>query len=242
MTDTGSYSDTVFGLLTLGGRHYAPQLADIPDQKLWRIDRGAHYGLLNTAARGRTSLDKIRRHWPDMLRVIASIHTGMVRSHEVVRMLQRDGRPTPLGDAIAHYGRIHKSLHVLQLVDDESYRRRIKAQTNIQEGRHGLGRKIFHGNRGVLRHRYHEGMEDQISALGLVLNAAVLWATRYLDAAVRELRAGGYPVRDEDAARLCPFIHKHLNVGGRYTFMVPDLRGGLRSLRDPEAAADDEDG
>ncbi|MFF5212186.1 Tn3 family transposase [Streptosporangium sp. NPDC000396] len=39
VTDTGSYSDIVFGLLTLAGYSYAPQLADLPDQKMWRIHR-----------------------------------------------------------------------------------------------------------------------------------------------------------------------------------------------------------
>ena len=52
VTDTGSYSDTVFCFLTMANRLYAPQLADIPDQKLWRIDRRADHGPLNTAARG----------------------------------------------------------------------------------------------------------------------------------------------------------------------------------------------
>jgi TnpA family transposase len=46
------------------------------------------------------------------------IHTGAVRAYEVIRMLSRDGRPTPLGDAIAHYGRIAKSLHILRLADE----------------------------------------------------------------------------------------------------------------------------
>jgi TnpA family transposase len=41
--DTASYSDIVFGLLTLAGFAYAPQLADLPDQKMWRIDRTADY-------------------------------------------------------------------------------------------------------------------------------------------------------------------------------------------------------
>lgn len=45
VTDTASYSDIVFGLLTLAGYTYAPQLADLPAQKMWRIDRTANYGL-----------------------------------------------------------------------------------------------------------------------------------------------------------------------------------------------------
>ena len=52
----------------------------------------------------------------------------------------RDGNPTPLGEAIQYYGRIDKSLHILQLIDDDSYRRDIKWMRNLQEGRHALVR------------------------------------------------------------------------------------------------------
>ena len=141
VTDTASYSDTVFGILTLAGRIYAPQLADVPDQRLWRIDPRADYGPFNTAARGQIHLEKIRRHWPDMLRVVASIHAGTVRAHDVIRMLHRDGNRTALGDAIAHYGRIQKTLHILRLADDEAYRRLIKAQTNLSGRTALLGAK-----------------------------------------------------------------------------------------------------
>ena len=143
-------------------------------------NRRADYGPFNTAARGGVNLEKIRRHWPDMLRIFGSIHAGTVRAHDVIRMLHRDGNRTALGDAIAHYGRIQKTLHILRLADDEAYRRLIKAQTNLHEGRHSLARKIFHGHRGELRQRYKEGQEDPIGALGLVLNVVVLFNTRYL--------------------------------------------------------------
>lgn len=238
VTDTGSYSDTVFCLLTLAGRVYAPQLADIPDQKLWRIDRQADYGPFNTAARGRIQVEKIRRHWPDMIRTIASIHAGKVSAHDVIRMLHRDGHRTALGDAMAHYGRIHKSLHVLRLCQDEGYRRFIKAQSNLHEGRHSLGRKIFHARRGELRQRYREGQEDQIGALGLVLNVVVLFNTRYLQAAVDELVRRGYEVAEEDVARLSPFVRAHVNTQGRYSFARPSLEGELRELNDPEESAE----
>ena len=79
------------------------------------------------------------------------------------------------------------------------------------------------------------GMEDQIGALGLVLNALVLFNTRYMDAAVNQLRADGFDVRDEDVARLSPFVRHHINMLGRYSFQLPDLPGGLRPLRDPDA-------
>lgn len=65
-----------------------------------------------------------------------------------------------------------------------------------------LARKIFHGRAGQLYQRYQDGMEDQIGALGLVLNALVLFNTRYMDAAVTQLREDGFDIRDEDVARL----------------------------------------
>lgn len=93
--------------------------------------------------------------------------TEIVRSGSFIRMLSRDGRTTPLGEAIAHYGRIPKSLHILRLADEPGYRRQIKTQANLQEGRPALGRKIFHGRAGQLYQRYADGMEDQLGTLGL---------------------------------------------------------------------------
>jgi TnpA family transposase len=213
----------------------------LPDQKLWRIDAKADCGPLNTAARGRIDLEAIRRHWPDILRITASIHTCTVSAHDVLRAISRDGHPTPLGNAIATCGRIFKSLHVLTFIDDADYRRDIKAMRNVQESRHDLGRHVFHGKKGELRQKYHEGMEDQLGALGLVLNCITLWNTTYLDAALAGLRASGYPVLADDVARLTPFMRRHINVHGHYSFALADLRGGRRALRDPDSPGEDDE-
>ncbi len=236
--DTGSYSDMVFALLRLLGFDYRPQLADLPDAKLWRIDLAAHYGALDGAARGRIDLDRVRRHWGDICRLAASVHTGAVSAHDVIRMLAPGGKATQLGDALAHYGRIFKTMHVLAYVDDEAYRRQIKGVRNLQEGRHSLARHVFHGGKGELRQHYHEGMEDQLGALGLVLNCITLWNTMYLDAALARLRASGYPVGEEDVARLSAYVRRHLNVHGHYSFQLPELAAGRRPLRDPDGPED----
>jgi len=98
-----------------------------------------------------------------------------------------------------------------------------------------LARAVFHGKRGELRQRYREGQEDQLGALGLVVNMIVLWNTIYLQAALEQLRAEDYPVREEDVVRLSPLGHEHINLLGRYSFAVPEAvaRGELRPLRNP---------
>jgi TnpA family transposase len=78
--------------------------------------------------------------------------------------------------AFAEYGRIAKTEHLLRVVDpvDDTYRRQMNRQLTVQESRHKLARDVCHGKRGTIHQAYRDGMEDQLGALGLVLNAVVL--------------------------------------------------------------------
>jgi hypothetical protein len=85
-----------------------------------------------------------------------------------------------------------------------------------------------------------KGQEDQLGALGLVVNAVVLWNTRYLDAALAQIRASGEVVKPEDVERLSPLLLEHVNVLGRYEFVLKDSvrQGQLRPLREPKERDD----
>ena len=237
MSDTAGYSDQVFGLFWLLGYQFSPRLADIATTRFWRIERGADYAQLDGLARHQINTDLIAAHWEDLLRVAGSLVTGAVRASELLRVLQGAGRPTPLGRAVAELGRITKTLHLLAYLDDEAYRRRILAQLNRTESRHALARALFHGQRGQLRQRYREGQEGQLGTLGLVVNAIVVWNTRYHHAALNQLRDQGHDVHDADVRRLSPLGHDHINLLGRYQFNPTTLANGtLRPLRDPTKA------
>jgi TnpA family transposase len=211
MADTAGVSDVVFGLFWLLGYQFSPRLADVGEARFWRMDPQADYGALNALARQRINLPLIARNWDDMLRVAGSLLLGTVRASELLRSFLRSGRPSTLARAIGELGRIPKTLYLLSYIDDETYRRRILLQLNRGEGRHRLARATFHGQRGELRQRYREGQEDQLSALGLVVNVMVLWNTLYIEAAVNYLRAQGVDMRPEDVARLSPLGYKHIN-------------------------------
>ena len=73
MTDTGAYSDVVFGLFRLLGYRFSPRLADIGGTRFWRIDPDADYGELNSLARHSVSLGKISANWDDLLRLAGSL-------------------------------------------------------------------------------------------------------------------------------------------------------------------------
>lgn len=53
---------------------------------------------------------------------------------------------------------------------------------------------------------------------------------------MKQLRMVGFDVRDEDVARLSPFVRHHINILGRCSFQLRDVPGGLRPLRDADSA------
>jgi hypothetical protein len=119
----------------------------------------------------------------------------------------------------------------------------IGTRLNVQEGRHRLARKICFGNRGQLRQRYREGMEDRLGALGLALNAVACRNSLYLDAAVKRLRRQGFPATDADSDHshhalpppcqgVLPLISAlSLPEGLQTQTHIPVILVGLRSVR-----------
>jgi hypothetical protein len=232
MTDTAGYSDIIFGLFGLLGYQFSPRLADIGSARFWRLDSEADYGILNKLARNKIRQDIISRYWDDMLRVVGSLKLGTVNLTQLIQMLQRGGKPTMLGRAIGEFGRIYKTQYLLTYLDDPDYRRRILTQLNRGESRHSLARAVFYGKRGELHQSYREGQEDQLGALGLVVNAIVIWNTKYMEVALDAISQAGQPAFDSDVKRLSPLGYEHINIMGRYSFVLPEEieQGGLRSL------------
>jgi TnpA family transposase len=197
--------------------------------------------LLNGIANHRINTKLVEENWDDLLRLAGSLKLGMVQATSIMKTLRIDDRPTKLAQAVAELGRIDKTIHALTFIDDENKRRRTLTQLNRGEDRHKLARAVFHGKRGELRQRYREGQEDQLGALGLVVNIIILWNTLYINAALDQLAGEGYPIQPEDVARLSPLVFEHINLLGRYAFSVPDsvVRGQLRPLRNPADALED---
>jgi len=242
MTDTTGASDMVFGLFWLLGYQFSPRLADAGEARFWRVDREADYGPLDELASHCVSTSRMEHHWDDMLRVTGSLKLGTIQASELIRSLLKSERPSSLALAIMEAGRINKTVYLLNYVDDESYRRRILTQLNRTEKRHDLARVICHGQRGELRKHYREGQEDQLGALGLVVNAVVLWNTVYMQDALDHLRENGMPVSDSDIAGLSPLRYEHINVLGHYSFTLADavLAGEHRPLNPISAQVGDD--
>jgi TnpA family transposase len=233
MTDTAGYTDIVFGLFWLLGYQFSPRLKSIGKTRFWRFNKKVRYGVLSKIARHKLNEARMTDNWDDLLRVAGSLKLGMLTASAFMKTLQAGKGSSELAKAIAEVGRVAKTMYLLNYIDDASYRRRILIQLNRGEQRHQLARAVFHGRRGQVWKKYQEGQEDQLGALGLVVNMIVLWNTLYIQKALDHLQSTGMDIRNEDILRLTPLGFDHIRLTGRYDFTLTALpeAGGLRPLR-----------
>ena len=245
MTDTAGYTDIMFALYRLLGFRYSPRLADAGAGAgagaVWRLN-ATDYGPLNPLARHQISRRLIREHYDDVLRIAGSLLQRHTTSSQLIRALRSQTQHlATLARALQHIGRAPKSIHLLDYCNDEHFRRRILVQLNRGEGRHGLARDVCHGRRGELREPYRDGQEEQLNALGLIVNTIVLYNTIYTQRAIDHIAAGtGSEPREEDIERLSPLSSEHITLTGRYRILLPaplQDRSAYRALNIPEDAA-----
>jgi TnpA family transposase len=93
-----------------------------------------------------------------------------------------------LAQGIAEFGRIDKTLHSLRFIGDKDMRRGTLPQLNLGEGRHSVGRVRFQPITGRTAAALSRRAEDQLGALGLVVNMIVLWNTIYMEAVLEQFR------------------------------------------------------
>ncbi|WP_322498267.1 Tn3 family transposase [Candidatus Cyrtobacter comes] len=232
MVDTAGTSDIIFALFWLLGYQFSPRMADTGSSRFWRIDSTADYKDLNDIARYKVSLKIIIKHWEDVLRIAVSLKLGYISTYELIKSLFKNNRPSSLAKALVNIGRIRKTIHMLRYVDDGEYRRHILTQLNKGESRHSVFRTIYHGKKGEIYKHYKENQEDQLNSVSLVTNAIVIWNTVYMQKAIEQLEEKGRIIEDTDIARISPLMSKHINILGKFSFVLPESvrDGNLREL------------
>jgi TnpA family transposase len=234
VTDTAGYTEMLFGLFALEQLEFSPRIRDLTDQRLYPLLRRHAYGELDPLFRGPPiSRDLIRRGWDEMHRVAASLRDGMVTSTLLVGKLHALQRKNCVHRAIQELGRVKKTLLILRVISGPDYRRHIGRALNRGESEHALGQDLFLGQQGIFRERAYEAHLNRATCLSLLINAIVVWNTRYMMQALDHLRATGYPVDDADLTYLSSVMRDHITIHGAYHFdlAAPRKRQGLRPLR-----------
>jgi TnpA family transposase len=191
-TDTGGVSDHVFILCRMLGFRFCPRLRDFPDRRLASIEPIALYGDLMQPIFGRRiRTDVPRKHWNEIIRLVASLQAGIVAPSVMIKKLAAYQRQNQLDLALQELGRIERTLFMLDWLENPDLRRHCHAGLNKGEQRHALAQAICTFNQGRIAERNAEMQQFRASGLNLVIAAIVYWNSTYLQDAIAHLRAVG---------------------------------------------------
>jgi len=236
-TDTSGYTEIVFALFDLLGLSFTPRIRDLQDLQLYKtdeLDLGQLHKVkarLSKQVQSRLVLDM----WDEMLRFAGSLKLGYVSASLVIQKLQAAPRKSQLAKALQEYGRLIKTIHVLGWYESQEKRRWVTRQLNKGEAVHSLKSGITIGNKGVLRRKTDEGLQNQMLCLNLLTNCIIIWNTVYMTKALEQLEAEGYALDRRDLKHIWPTRSEHINLQGKYFFNLDqvDELAGLRPLRKP---------
>jgi len=233
-TDGGGDSEHVFALLALLGFQLAPRIPDLKHRRLYSFAKPSAYPTLEPLIVGRINVGLIRAHWPEILRVAASIRNGTVTASLIMRQLAAYPRQNGVAAALRELGRLERTLFTLDWIEDPELRRDTGRELNKGEARNSLARAIFIHRLGEIRDRTYENQQHRASGLNLLVSAITLWNTRYLNRAVGTLREVE-DVPDHLLAHLSPLGWEHINLTGDYIWspveQATENHDGFRSLR-----------
>ena len=194
-TDGGGVSDHVFGLAHLLGFRFAPRIPNLSERRLYAFGPAATWPALAPFIAGRIDTALIAAHWDDLLRLAASVRTGVVSASLMLKRLGAYPRQNGLALALREVGRIERTLFTLDWLDDPQLRRQATAALNKGEARHALARAVCLHRLGRLHDRSAEAQQHRASGLNLVTAAIALWNTVYLGRAVDAFAVPARPCR-----------------------------------------------
>ncbi len=151
-----------------------------------------------------------------MLRLAASVRTGTVSASLLLRRLGAYPRQNGLALALREIGRIERTLHALDWLEQPALRRQATAELNKGESRNALARAVCFHRLGRLHDRTVQAQQHRASGLALVTAAIALWNTVYLGRALDAARRRGDLIPDALLAHLAPVGWQHLNLTGDY--------------------------
>lgn len=229
-TDTNGFTDHVFALMHLLGFRFAPRLRDLAETKLYVPAKKTDYAALTPMIGGALNLKQIRAHWDDILRLATSIKQGTVTASLMLRKLGSYPRQNGLALALREFGRIERTLFILNWLQDVGLRRRVQVGLNKGEARNALARAVFFNRLGEIRDRGFEQQRYRASGLNLVTAAIVLWNTVYLERATQALSTSEKPLDTALLPYLSPLGWEHINLTGDYLWRSRAKRG-VRKFR-----------
>lgn len=218
-TDTHGFTEILFAIMYLLGISFQPHFKDLKDQQLYCFDRKTvPEEYIKMFSQERVSEELLAEQWDDIIRLVYSLKQRLIKPHIIMQKLNNQQSATRLAKSLTHLGRIVKTIYILRYLHDKDMRRAVRLQLNRVESRHSLVRNIFFADQGAFKTNNYTELMNKASCLSFLSNAVVLNNTGELQNTYELLKAKGYPLKEEDMARISPLSSKHITMHGIYNF------------------------
>ncbi|MFA7269579.1 MAG: Tn3 family transposase [Sterolibacterium sp.] len=218
--DTHGYSHVGMAVANLLSFDLCPRLRNLAERKLY-LPRGfdAPEGIEGILAR-EVSIKAIRAGWDELLRLVASIHSGRVSANVALQRFGSAAQGDPLHRAAENLGKLLRTLFLCDYFSNEEFRREIHTILNRGESVHQLQRAVYYGKIPPERGRRKDEMIAISGAHTLLTNLVIAWNTHQMQSIINGWRKSGIEVDDAWIRRMGPAHFGHINFRGTFKFSV----------------------
>ena len=199
---------------------YVPCIKNIREaaNDLYSVKSPSYYtGILKPKAA--INVELIRGEKKNIIRVLLSLLMQENTQSNIIRKLNSHTRYARLRSALFEYNKIFKSIHILNLIDDMSFRKALRTARNRTEAYHQLQsiiRKIY---RGIFKGKTITDNRVSAHAARLLANCIIGYNSIILNNIYEKMLAEGAPEEViEEFARISPIAWAHILFTGRYRF------------------------
>ncbi|MDN7631626.1 Tn3 family transposase [Burkholderia cenocepacia] len=218
--DTHGYTNVGMAVSKLLGFDLCPRLRNLSERKLY-LPRGmaAPEGLAPVIAYD-VALKAIRDGWDDLVRLIASIHSGRVSAIVALQRFGSAAQGDPVHRAADHLGKLLRTLFLCDYFSNAAFRRELHTLLNRGESVHQLQRAIYTGKVAPERGRRRDEMIAISGSLTLLTNLVIAWNTQRMQTTVDDWRRKGQQLDDDWLRRMGPAHFAHVNFRGTLSFPI----------------------
>ena len=229
-TDTGGYSDSLFGAMHRLGFAFAPRIKNFAKCQLYAFQKRKGYEQQGYKILPDAYIKPalLADQWDEILRVIATIKRKEATASQLFKRLNSYSRQHPLYHALKEFGKIPKSDFLLRYTNILAWRQAVEKQLNKGESMNKLARAVSFGNNQEFL--YGEKVEQEIAegCQRLMKNAIICWNYLYLTQKIAEADS------EERRQELLLAVRNgsvgtwhHINLHGEYDFSDEKLQDSI---------------
>ncbi|MBV9575948.1 MAG: Tn3 family transposase [Gammaproteobacteria bacterium] len=234
-SDTQGQSTVVFALAYLFGIKLMPRIRNWKDLTFFRPHKNVKYKHIDSLFTHAIDWNLIETHWPDLMQVVLSIKAGKMSSSLLLRKLSNYSRKNRLYRAFQELGYVVRTKFLLEYISNVELREMITATTNKVEQYNQLSDWTSFGSLELVASNDEDEMEKAVKYNDVVTNSVILQNIVDMSDIIHQLTQEGAQIREDDLARLSPYLTEHIKRFGDYHIdiqqMPNQIAGASKSLQ-----------